>query len=78
VQTSDFTVHVSGFQQSPDTFPGSEEVTDVKIGAGNYQVTEEPPNRALSHIRTTFSQDCSGVIHSNEDKTCTINNTIAQ
>jgi hypothetical protein len=79
IHSSDFTIHVSGNQQSPDTFPGSEEGTDVKVGAGNYQVTEDlpdNPNAGGGHTSTKFSQDCSEVMHNKEDKTCIITNTI--
>ncbi len=79
IQSSDFTVSVSGNQQSPDTFPGSESGTSVKIGFGNYQVTEDIPNNPNTgdgHMSIHFSQDCSGLMHINEDKTCTITNTI--
>jgi len=73
---SDFTIHVSGNHQSPDTFPGSEMGTEVTLGFGSYQVTEETvPNSPIGqHTSTQFSKDCSGVIHPDETKTCTINN----
>jgi hypothetical protein len=73
-QSANFTVHITGNQQSPDTFPGSETGTQVKIGFGSYTVTETPPITTLS---ITYSQDCSGVIHPNETKTCTISNYIS-
>jgi hypothetical protein len=79
IQSSDFTVSVSGNQQSPDTFPGSESGTDVKVGFGNYQVTQDIPNNSNTgegHMSVHFSQDCSGLMHINDDKTCTITNTI--
>jgi hypothetical protein len=73
---SDFTIHVSGNHQSPDTFPASETGTNVTLGFGSYQVTEETvPNALISqHTSTQFSKDCSGVIHPDETKTCTITN----
>ena len=37
---SDYTIHVDGNNQSPDTFPGSEDGTDVTIGFGSYSVSE--------------------------------------
>jgi hypothetical protein len=79
IQSSDFTVSVNGNQQSPDTFSGSESGTDVKLGFGNYQVTEDVPdnsNTGEGHMSIHFSQDCSGIMHNSEDKTCTITNTI--
>ena len=79
IQSSDFTVSVSGNQQSPDTFSGSESGTDVKVGFGNYQVTEDVPNISNTgdgHMSIHFSQDCSGIMHNSEDKTCTITNAI--
>jgi hypothetical protein len=74
-QSANFTVHITGNQQSPDTFPGSETGTQVKIGFGSYTVTETPPS--LPTLGITYSQDCSGVIHPNETKTCTISNYIS-
>ncbi len=77
--TPSFTVHIIGNQQTPDTFPASESGTQVRLGFGSYQVTEDPPTlpNLSGHLRTTFSQDCSGVIHPNETKTCTITNSIS-
>jgi hypothetical protein len=72
-------VHVSGSQQSKDTFSGSETGTDVKVRTGNYQVTEDIPekhNIADGDMNIHFSQDRSGIMHNNEDKTCKITNTI--
>ena len=82
VKSSDFTVHVisdSGSQQSQNTFLGSESGTEVKVGTGNYQVTEDisdGSNLADGDVKVHFSQDCSGIMHNNEDKTCKITNTI--
>ncbi len=80
IQSSEFTIHVSGNHQTPDTFLGSESGTDVKVGFGSYQVTEDIPNDPSrlggNHFRNQFSQDCSGVIHPNEEKTCTITNIV--
>jgi hypothetical protein len=74
-KASDFTMHVSGNHQSPDTFPGSETGTDVTLGFGSYQVTEKIPNTIQDiHITELFSTDCSGVIHPDETKTCTVTN----
>ena len=82
VKSSDFTVHVisdSGKQQSHNTFLGSESGTEVKVGTGNYQVTEnisDESNFANGDVNVHFSQGCSGIMHNNEDKTCKITNTI--
>ena len=84
VKSSDFTVHVIGDsgsnQQSHNTFLGSESGTKVKVGVGNYQVTEDIPDEIDNAINgdgdVHFSKDCSGVMHNNEDKTCKITNTI--
>ncbi len=76
---SDFTIHISGNHQSPDTFQGSELGTEVTLGFGSYQVTQETPdnpNLGGNHLATTFSEDCSGVIHPDESKTCTVTNRI--
>ncbi len=79
VQASDLTIHVIGNHQTPDTFQGSESGTKVTLKFGNYEVTEEKstnPNLQGNHLRTEYSQDCSGVIHPDETKTCVITNTI--
>ncbi len=82
VKSSDFTVHVisdGNNQQSLNTFAGSESGTEVKVATGNYQVTEDIPsksNTANADVNVHFSQDCSGIMHNNEDKTCKITNTI--
>jgi hypothetical protein len=58
------------------TFPGSETGTDVKLGFGSYQETETIPNRIQDiHISEQFSIGCSGVIHPDETKTCTVTNS---
>jgi hypothetical protein len=49
IQSSDFIVHVSGNQQSPDTFQGSEDGTDVTIGFGSYSVSETPSPDVSHH-----------------------------
>ncbi len=73
---SDFTIHVSGIAPSPDTFPGSETGTDVRVGFGGYQVTEMKPNNIpVDKLAEQFSTDCSGVIHPDETKTCTVTNS---
>ena len=79
IRSSDFTIHVSGNHLSPTKFQGSEAGTDVKIGAGNYMVTEDmPDNLSVKNgdVNVHFSQNCLGDIQNNEDKTCTITNTI--
>jgi hypothetical protein len=74
-EASDFIMHVEGNHQSPDTFPGSETGTEVTLGFGSYRVTERIPNTVIQqHTFTQFSQDCSGVIHPDETKTCTVTN----
>jgi hypothetical protein len=73
---SDFTIHVSGIAPSPDTFPGSETGIDVMLGFGGYQVTEMKPNNIpFDKLAEQFSPDCSGVIHPDETKTCTVTNS---
>ena len=53
---SDFIIHVSGNHQSPDTFPGSETGTDVTLGFGSYQVTEEIPEIVgLGHLGVQYA-----------------------
>ena len=37
IQASDFTIHISGNHQMPDTFQGSELGTEVTLGFGSYQ-----------------------------------------
>ena len=70
--SSSFTVHITGDVPTPDSFPGSETGTTIKLIPGNYQVTEISPS---SHPTTkSFSQDCSGTMQPNEAKTCIITN----
>jgi len=79
IRSSDFTIHVSGNHLSPTKFQGSEAGTYVKVGAGNYMVTEDmPDNLSVKNgdVNVHFSQNCLGDIQNNEDKTCTITNTI--
>jgi hypothetical protein len=73
----EFAMHVSGNHQSPDTFLGSETGTDVTLGFGSYQVAETI-NATIPdiHVNEEFSTDCSGVIHPDETKTCTITSFI--
>jgi hypothetical protein len=73
-QASDYTIHITGNHQTPDTFPGSETGKEVTLGFGSYQVTEETTGFIGQHTSSQFSKDCSGVIHPNETKTCTITN----
>jgi hypothetical protein len=75
LQTSDFTVHVDGNHQSPDTFPASETGVVVTLGWGSYKVTETTPNPSVGFpYATSYSEDCTGVIHPDETKRCTITN----
>lgn len=79
-EASDFTIHVDGNHQSPDTFPGSETGTEVTLGFGSYKVAEECPSSGsglCQHTSTSFSQDCSGVIHPDETNTCTVTNVFS-
>jgi hypothetical protein len=62
-----------------NTFPGLKSGTEVKIGKGNYQVSEVVPekhNDSNRDINIHFSKDCSGIMHNNEGETCKITNTI--
>ena len=75
-KSSDYTIHVNGNNQFPDTFQGSDEGTDVTLGFGSYSVSETFP---FTHGNTAlYREDCSGVIHPNETKTCTITNSFNQ
>jgi hypothetical protein len=78
VKSSDFVIHVDGNHQSPDTFAGSETGTDVTLGFGSYKVTEDIPLglQGSNHFSNQFSNDCSGVIHPDETKTCIVTNFI--
>jgi len=76
-KASDYTIRVDGNNQSPDTFPGSEDGTDVTLGFGSYSVSEKPgPEITHQNAGAQFSKDCSGVIHEGETKTCEITNTV--
>jgi hypothetical protein len=66
-------------QQSLNSFTGSESGIEVKVDTGNYQVTKDIPsksNTANGDVNVHFSQDCSGIMHNNEDKACKITNII--
>jgi hypothetical protein len=53
---------VDGNNQSPDTFPGSEDGTGVTLGFGSYSVSEAPsPNVSHHNAGAQFSEDCKGV-----------------
>jgi len=75
-KASDYTIHVDGNNQSPDTFPGSEDGTDVTIGFGSYSVSEVIGPQVHFSGTTQFSEDCKGVIHPDETKTCIITNIV--
>jgi len=75
-KASDYTIHVDGNNQSPDTFPGSEDGTDVTIGFGSYSVSEVIGPQVHFSGSTQFSEDCKGVIHPDETKTCIITNIV--
>ena len=71
-QASDFTIRVSGNHQTPDVFNGSESGTNVTLGVGDYrvEVATNPPN--VVGAGYLFGEDCDGVIHADETKTCTV------
>jgi hypothetical protein len=70
---------VDGNNQSPDTSPGSEDGTEVTLGFGSYSVSETPsPDVSHHYAGAQFSEDCKGVIHPGETKTCTFTNTFNQ
>ncbi len=72
--SSDFGVSVSGqfFDAMPSNFGGSETGTNVKVGIGEYSVTESPPD---PHFDVSYSSDCTGTMRQGEIKVCTITNT---
>ena len=41
-KASDYTIRANGNNQSPDTFPGSEDDTDVTLGFGSCSISETP------------------------------------
>ena len=67
-KASDYTIQVDRNNQSPDTFPGSEDAADVTIGFGSYSVSEVIGSQLHFQGSTHFSEDCKGVIHSDEKK----------
>ena len=76
---NDFIIHVNGNNPSPFDFPGSESGTSVSIGQGPYAVTETKPSvPSLLPLlfSANYSKDCNGVLETEENKTCTITNTI--
>ncbi|MDN5867386.1 MAG: hypothetical protein L0H55_08295 [Candidatus Nitrosocosmicus sp.] len=72
--SSFYTIHVSGNNQSPDTFPATTGPTLVTLGFGSYSVVATPNNDFIGHntAHIIYSEDCAGVIHPDETKTCTI------
>jgi hypothetical protein len=75
-KASDYTIHVDGNNQSPDAFLGSGDGTDVKIGFGSYSVSEVIGPQVHFSDSTHFIEDCKGVIHPTETKTCIITNNV--
>ena len=75
-KASDYTIQVDRNNQSPDTFPGSEDAADVTIGFGSYSVSEVIGSQLHFQGSTHFSEDCKGVIHPDETKTCIITNNV--
>ncbi len=67
---ADFTIHVSGHNPSPASFPGSEHGTAVSLDAGSYSVSET----AVSGYTASFSAGCSGTIAAGANATCTVTN----
>jgi hypothetical protein len=70
-----YTIHIEGNHQSPDAFPASSEPTEVTLGFGSYKVIHKPNNAFIGQNTASvqYSEGCSGVIHPEETKTCTIN-----
>jgi len=75
-KASDYTIQVDGNNQSPGTFPGSEDRADVTLGFGSYSVSEVIDPQVHFQGNTHFSEDCKGVIHPDETKTCIITNNV--
>ncbi len=74
VNASNYTININGNNQVPDTFHGSENGTNVILGFGSYSVSEIPDFPFGQHTTGAyFSEGCSGVIHPNEIKGCSIN-----
>jgi hypothetical protein len=69
-QAGDFFIFVKGKNALPDSFPGSENGTEVLLSPGEYNVSESKPSPYISKL----SEDCSGTIASGQVKTCTITN----
>jgi hypothetical protein len=75
-KVSDYTIHIDGNNQDPDTFQGSEDGTDATIRFGSYSVSEVIGPQVHFHRSNHFSEDCKGVIHPGETKTCIITNNV--
>ncbi len=70
---SNYTINITGYNQIPDTFLGSEKGTSVILGFGSYSVSEIPNFPFGQHTTGFhFSEGCTGVIHPNEIKNCII------
>ena len=55
-KASDYIIHIDGNNQSPNTFPSSEDGTDVTIGFGSYSVSEEIGPQVHFSSSTHFSE----------------------
>lgn len=71
--SADFAETVSGqyYDADPSNFVGSDIGTNVKVGIGEYMVTENTPDPQFDVF---YSSDCSGTMRQGETKECTITN----
>jgi hypothetical protein len=66
-----WTMNVTGNSPSSSSFPGTEDGTNITVGAGAYSVDETGGPAGYAKIR---SIDCSGTIAAGDARTCTITN----
>jgi hypothetical protein len=67
-----YTIHIEQNHQTPDAFPATSEPPEV--GFGSYKVIHKAKNAFinLNTAHVQYSEGCSGVIHPEETKSCTI------
>jgi len=79
-EPQDFEFTVTGNDPNPETFPGSSSGVVVTLGAGSYEVQENPPSIIAPpfnvSIETIKTGDCSGTISAGDSKTCTFTNEV--
>jgi hypothetical protein len=76
-KASNFEITVAGgfYAASPGTFQGSEQGTDVTLvftEPEDYNVGADIHAPFVGKYQTSFSSECSGIVHGGDSKTCII------